>query len=152
MNRETFDAAGAIRPGKPEELQAVLALDPAARHDGQRCRRLRAGLDAGQVQVATIGGRPVGYLLVGEFFGHPFIELVGVEPGQRRRGVATRLVQRVLAHHTGDKVFTSTNRSNRAMRQLLEAQGFVRCGFIEHLDPGDPELVYVMLCSPGGQP
>lgn len=32
------------------------------------------------------------------------------------------------------------------MRRLLERQGFVESGVIEHLDDGDPELVYFCQC------
>ncbi|MGT2493586.1 hypothetical protein ACU4GD_31625 [Cupriavidus basilensis] len=31
------------------------------------------------------------------------------------------------------------------MRKLLLGAGFVESGFIDHLDPGDPEIIYVRL-------
>ncbi len=41
-----------------------------------------------------------------------------------------------------DKLFTSTNQSNRPMQKLLEKLGYQPSGYIENLDEGDPELVY----------
>jgi hypothetical protein len=40
------------------------------------------------------------------------------------------------------KLFTSTNESNRAMRDLLAHAGFEPSGVVQNLDPGDPELIY----------
>ena len=31
------------------------------------------------------------------------------------------------------------------MRALLDRLGWMRCGWIDQLDPGDPELIYVLL-------
>ncbi len=45
-----------------------------------------------------------------------------------------------------EKLFTSTNASNGAAQRLFASAGFVRSGQIEHLDEGDPELVYVKWC------
>jgi hypothetical protein len=39
-------------------------------------------------------------------------------------------------------VFTSTNRSNDAMRALLRTEGWSSSGELDGLDPGDPELVF----------
>jgi hypothetical protein len=42
-----------------------------------------------------------------------------------------------------DRLFTSTNESNIAMRALLFTRGYRESGRIENLDPKDPELVFV---------
>ncbi len=42
------------------------------------------------------------------------------------------------------KLFTSTNQSNQPMQQLLDALGYLPSGVIHNLDPGDPELVYML--------
>ncbi len=42
-----------------------------------------------------------------------------------------------------DRVFSSTNVSNVAMQAVFDRYGWRRCGQIDELDPGDPELVYV---------
>jgi hypothetical protein len=45
----------------------------------------------------------------------------------------------------GEKLWTSTNQSNQAMRLLLPRLGFIESGRIDNLDEGDPELVFVRL-------
>ena len=49
-------------------------------------------------------------------------------------------------HCQTEKLFTSTNQSNGAAQRLFTSAGFVHSGRIEHLDEGDPELVYVKWC------
>ena len=43
------------------------------------------------------------------------------------------------------KLFTSTNLSNKPMQLLLAKLGYTLSGYIENLDPDDPELVYFKL-------
>lgn len=81
------------------------------------------------------------------FFGHDFIPLIVVKRSARRRGVATAIMRTLELQCQGGKLFTSTNKSNIAMRQLLGRLGFIRSGQIENLDDGDPELVFVKLRS-----
>ncbi|MFT0866091.1 GNAT family N-acetyltransferase [Pseudomonas sp. CAM1A] len=76
------------------------------------------------------------------FFGCAFIEMLMVDQGHRRSGLGAALLAHIQADCTGQKLFTSTNRSNGPMRRLLERRGFVESGIVEHLDEGDPEQVY----------
>jgi hypothetical protein len=41
-----------------------------------------------------------------------------------------------------EKLFTSTNESNMPMQRLCEKLGFVRSGWIDNLDDGDPEIIF----------
>lgn len=76
-------------------------------------------------------------------FGQPFLSLLRVRASDRRRGIGTELVQAVMAITPGDRLFSSTNASNHPMRMLLGRLGFTASGFIENLDPGDPEMIYI---------
>jgi RimJ/RimL family protein N-acetyltransferase len=40
------------------------------------------------------------------------------------------------------KLFTSTNESNKPMQALLDQLGYERSGIVENLDEADPELIY----------
>nr|WP_252091205.1 hypothetical protein [Pseudomonas sp. MWU13-3659] len=62
-------------------------------------------------------------------------------------GWGLALVAHIQAECREKKLFTSTNRSNAPMRRLLERQGFVESGVVEHLDEGDPEQVYFWRCD-----
>lgn len=76
------------------------------------------------------------------FYGHAFIDLLLVDEGHRRRGVASALVAACAAAAPTDRIFTSTNTSNLAAQALFLGMGFQASGSIDNLDEGDPELVY----------
>ena len=101
-------------------------------------------LAVGMSWIAEAAGAPAGYAIVSRrFFSRPFVELLAVDPAWRRQGFASALMERCERAHDGDRLFTSTNQSNLAMRALLAKAGFEPSGLIENLDPGDPELVFV---------
>ena len=109
---------------------------------------IRLATERGSCFVAVVDGAPVGFLMKADwFFDRQFIALVAVHPSHRRHGIATLLIRHIESTSAGD-VFASTNRSNTRMRRLLEKLGFEECGYIDRLDPGDPEIFYV---SNGGR-
>lgn len=65
-----------------------------------------------------------------------------VDRAFRGQGVARQLVRQVIGETPGPVLWASTNQSNLPMQGLLTELGFVRSGFIEGLDEGDPELIY----------
>jgi len=99
---------------------------------------------AGQVcYVAWKDHRVVGYSICDHsFFGHAFIAMLMVDPHRRHEGIGMALMLSMEAHCARDKLFTSTNQSNVVMQRLCEKLGFVRSGWIENLDEGDPEIIY----------
>lgn len=128
------------------DVAAMLACDAYAQAHASRGEAVRAAVGQGHCQVAIRAGQVVGYVLThGDFFGHGFVSLVVVAPGQQRRGVGLRLLAAAEAGCRTGKLFTSTNQSNGAAQRLFAGAGFVRSGQIDHLDEGDPELVYVKL-------
>jgi GNAT superfamily N-acetyltransferase len=76
------------------------------------------------------------------FFDNMFLELVMVQEGFRRRGIATALIGHVQRIAGTPKLFSSTNRSNQAAHELFHHCGFEESGYIGNLDPNDPEIVY----------
>ena len=100
--------------------------------------------------VARHADRMVGFVLTHrQFFGQPFIELVMVHPAFQRQGIGTALIQQIEDVFTPGKLFTSTNASNTPMQRLCERLGYMYSGSIEHLDEGDPELIYYKWLSRG---
>lgn len=132
-----------------EELPAVLAVDSAHMDASQmpikleRVNGLVTAIAARQCYVAREGWNVLGFaVLTQHFFGNPFIDLVVIHPDHRRKGIATTLIRHLEAICPGDKLFTSTNQSNAPMQALCERLGFVKSGWVDNLDPGDPELIY----------
>ena len=135
----------AISPATPDDLAALVALDPIARHSIERRDAIAEWIGLGQCHVARLDGRPAGYVaLTRSFFRSPFIEMLMVAEWARRRGTGRALVAHCIGLlPAGEKLWTSTNQSNTPMQALLPQLGFVRTGMFEHLDEGDPELIYL---------
>ena len=74
------------------------------------------------------------------FFEKPFISLLIVHPGARRLGLGTSLLS--FNSDGMQEVWTSTNRSNVAMRAVLAKSGWLYCGELDGLDTGDPERFF----------
>ena len=126
------------------DVAAMLACDAYAQTHPERGEAVRAAVGKGRCQVAIRAGQVAGYVLThDDFFGHGFVSLVVVAPAHQHCGVGLRLLAAAEAACQTGKLFTSTNRSNGAAQRLFARAGFVRSGRIDHLDEGDPELVYV---------
>jgi ribosomal protein S18 acetylase RimI-like enzyme len=140
----------AITQATPADLAAVLAIDDRP----DRGTQVSEAVVSGRCRVARVDGAIAGFSAAGTFFGHGFLELLVVAARHRRHGVGTALVEEFVARAGPAKVFTSTNASNAPMRALCERLGFVEAGTIDHLDEGDPEVVYVRLvpAAPGALP
>jgi ribosomal protein S18 acetylase RimI-like enzyme len=138
----------AITQARPSDLAAVLAIDDRP----DRATELSEAVVSGRCSVAQVGGVIVGFGVRGTFFGHDFLELLVIAVEHRRQGVGAALVEAFVDRSPGAKVFTSTNASNAPMRALCERLGFVEAGTIDHLDEGDPEVVYVLLTPDAAAP
>lgn len=93
--------------------------------------------------VARTGDELLGFAVWDlSFYGNGFVALLIVRPDCRRSGVASALMRSLEELCPTEKLFTSTNESNTAMRRLCARLGFVESGRIENLDEGDPEVVY----------
>jgi len=135
-----------IRPAVAGDLAALVALDAIAASDAARREAIADWIRLGQCHVAVgDDGQPAGYVaLTRSFFRSPFIEMLQVAKPARRRGIGRNLVRHCIDLTPAEqKLWTSTNQSNTPMQALLPRLGFIRCGMFEHLDPGDPELIYL---------
>lgn len=115
-----------------------------------RVATIRRGVDGGACWLADDNsGKPLGYALLNKraFFGFDFVELLYAEPSARRCGVGRALIEHLESECITAKLFTSTNESNTAMRELLARLGYRRSGVIYNLDKNDPELIFVKLLA-----
>lgn len=135
-----------------DDLIDVLAIDAA--HMGEQAAQARRSqlvraVSARECYIVRDQWDVLGYaILTRHFFGYPFIDLLIVHPDQRRKGAASALIEHIESVCPGDKLFTSTNESNAPMHGLMARLGFVKSGWIDNLDPGDPEIVYFKALLP----
>ena len=133
-----------IRRATASDFSKLLAIDDAAQTDAARKRWLRGAIRRRIVYVLTAGGPPVAYGIVApSFFNRPFIEMLYVVKEERRKGHGGHLLSYLESRGLRNgEVWTSTNRSNKAMRSLLKKNDFALSGRVSGLDEGDPELFY----------
>lgn len=136
-----------IRAATGADIPAILAIDPAIaiaerRHD--YVSKALSGYGGAFVKVLVLDGAVAGFAIMGEFFGHPFLERIATAENRRRAGVASALMANIEMGIEDDRMFVSTNESNEVMRTLLVARGYKVSGMVENLDPGDPELFFVI--------
>ena len=104
---------------------------------------MRKRLGSRESLVAEIDDQVVGMAIWDrEFFGRAFIWMLGVHPNYHRHGVASELIRKIMTLVSGEHLYTSTNKSNDAMQSLCKGLGFVESGYLENLDPGDPEIFF----------
>lgn len=135
-----------IRPAVAGDVSALVGLDVIAARDAARREAIIDWTGSGLCHVAVGGdGVPLGFVaLTRSFFRSPFIEMLQVASSARRRGIGRTLVSHCIGLTPPDqKLWTSTNQSNTPMQALLPQLEFVYAGRFEHLDPGDPELIYL---------
>ena len=105
----------------------------------------RRALLLGGCSVFEQDGEVKGYVgLDYSFYGNGFVSHLLVREDARRQGIGEALLRHAMATCRTEKLFTSTNLSNRPMQALLRKLGFELTGVIHNLDPGDPELVYYL--------
>jgi ribosomal protein S18 acetylase RimI-like enzyme len=120
------------------EMEAMLVGNKEAHTD-----LIKRSIANGECLVALIEGKVVGASILNyTFYYQGWMDLLNVNSAYRRRGVATALIRRMEELCTTPKFFTSTNHSNLPAQKTYEANGFVRTGYIENLDEGDPEIIY----------
>ena len=139
MGAELAVAMIAVERGAEPDVERIMALDG---HESHR-RFVSSQLRGGQCWVCRDDGTVTGFIAADEsFYEQCFISLLAVHREHRRQGVATILVRYVESVCPTQKLFTSTNQSNIPAQRLFESLGFVRSGWIDNLDDGDPEIVY----------
>ena len=126
------------------DLATLLAFDDQASEPGRRAW-LEDTLNRREVHLLSVGGSACAYGVLDEFFGHAFVSLLYVAPARRRQGLGASLLDHLCQEARTPKVFSSTNLSNAPMHALFARQGWAVSGLLNHLDEGDPEVVYVRL-------
>lgn len=140
----------------PRDVAAVMAIESAAFTVPWTAATFRGLLEreGAALWVAESGGEIAGYAAVWTVADQAELGNVAVAEGYRRRGIATTLVETVLAWLRGrgvQDVFLEVRPSNRAARQLYEGHGFVEVGRRRgyYSRPREDALVLRLVLEPG---
>ena len=129
------------------DVPDILRVDPMAEREERRYDYISNAIrgEMGRtVKVILLDGKVAGVGVLGEFFGHPFLELIATAPNRRRMGIASALLSNIETSLDDDRFFVSANESNTVIRDLLVRRGYRVTGMVENLDPDDPEIFYVI--------
>ncbi|NLF40171.1 GNAT family N-acetyltransferase [bacterium] len=132
-----------IRQAQHEDVNAICVIDHIAQNDEQRRVFISTSVHAGTACVAEIDREIAGYVVLEHsFFGRGFIAMLVVDARHRRAGIGTALVRHAEGLCRSDRLFVSTNESNKIMQALLEKLGYTCSGVVGDLDPGDREVFF----------
>ena len=126
----------------PVEIARAVAIDEAHFGSKDRAAYIASVAEKGGLSVAALRGEVQAFCCLDHsyFFGKPFISLLIVSADARRLGLGAGLLSQCASAYP--EVWTSTNRSNSAMRNLLDKAEWRYCGELSGLDEGDPERFY----------
>ncbi|PFH88601.1 GNAT family N-acetyltransferase [Bacillus sp. AFS088145] len=135
----------AIRNAVKNDCESIVILDSQIIESRIREHQIKRSIEENRCIVCEMNNRIVGFMIYHKFFfGHLFIELIIVPPETRRLGIAKNLIKYVEVF-SEKKLFSSTNKSNSSMQKVFQSLGYIESGFIDNLDKGDPEIIYVKL-------
>ena len=133
-----------IRNATESDVADMYTVDPVAAKEEIRRQQVRKWVNARQAVVALLDEVVVGYaVLEYTFFSNGFISMLMVDKSSRRQGIATAIVKHLEEVCETNKLFTSTNKSNKPMQSLMHSMSYEPSGTVYNLDEGDPELFYV---------
>jgi GNAT superfamily N-acetyltransferase len=131
------------------DFEHICALDETVHGRPPRRRLIGEACAQGHIAVARVDDVIRGFVIFDEsFFEQFFVRLLMVHQDFRRHGLATALMRAAELDCQTGKLFTSTNQSNLPMQRLCERLGFAKTGYVENLDEGDPEIIYVKMLAP----
>ena len=143
MENQTPAVTHCVRLAVPDDFAALRFVDPLMRADRDRQHLVRTSVERGECFVVVDDDEVQGFVILNyTLFGHAFIPLLVVASGDRRRGLATALLEEAERQCVRSKLFISCNRSNAPAQYLFEKCGFVPSGHVENLDDEDDELVF----------
>ncbi len=131
---------------KLEDVENIIAVDREVTGNDSRREHIKKAVEDDRCIVVICESKIVGFLIFDtNFFNNSFISLIIVSPKARRKGYATSLMDYFVNISPTEKVFSSTNQSNKDMQKVFIANGFKQSGVVENLDEGDPEIIYFKL-------
>ena len=137
-----------IRKAIQADAASLKELDTVVAHDPTKAERIDEWLEHDEVLVAELENKIVGYGVYNHaFFRQGQVDMLMIHSDYRRQKIGEQLLIALEQLCTTPKFWVTTNLSNQRMQRLLSRLGFKLCGYIDELDLGDPELVFVKLIA-----
>jgi ribosomal protein S18 acetylase RimI-like enzyme len=132
-----------IRSALYKDFESISGFDHIAHSEPSRLKFINRVIRSGQCYVVEHEKIIVGYGVIEySFYDYGFVSMLYIHDAYRRQGFGTKIMKYFENICQTEKLFTSTNQSNKPMQTLLTKIGYQPSGIIENLDEGDPELVY----------
>lgn len=137
-----------IRRASVKDAAALKELDTVVLSDATRAIYIDEWLEKDDVLIAELDGKIVGYgVLNHAFFRQSQVEMLMIGEDYRGQRIGEHLLLALEALRNTPKFWVTTNLSNHRMQRLLRRLGYKPCGYIDELDPGDPEIIFVKYIS-----
>ena len=116
--------------------------------DSSRAVYIDKWLEKDTVLIAEFNGKVVGYGVFNHaFFRQSQVDMLMVNENYRGQRIGEHLLLELEKLSDTPKFWVTTNLSNHRMQRLLTRLGYKPCGYIDELDPGDPEIIFVKYVS-----
>jgi GNAT superfamily N-acetyltransferase len=130
---------------KDKEIAVAIdyRLDKVEHVNLNREAKITKAIVAEECFIIVSDNKEVGFTIFDyRFFDNGWIELIIIDEAYRGRGIGGKVFELLCEKCASEKVFTSTNCSNRAMQRALTKAGFSFAGELVGLDEGDSEYFY----------
>jgi ribosomal protein S18 acetylase RimI-like enzyme len=133
-----------IRKALLKDALSIISIDTNVPINSSRGKMIEKWLQNDIVLVAEIDNQIIGYGVINhEFFRQSQIDMLMISKEYRGKRIGENILHSLEKFADTNKLFITTNLSNHSMQKLLLRIGYKPCGYIDELDPGDPELVFV---------
>ena len=140
-----------IRLASQSDAAPIIAFDHVAQQQRARVNFIYRAITSRSCYVAVVEQGVVAYgVLEYSFFEHGFISMLYVHPEHRRRGIGYALLEHIERVCKTPKLFTSTDKSNKAMQALLAKRNYAPSGTIKNLGDEGPEQIFFKQVRPSG--
>jgi len=125
------------------DIKSITEIDTVAPHDAVRIEYIKRVVTARETWIAVLDSNIVGYAVLNRsFFVRQTIDMLMIAPDHRQSGIGAKLMKYLEQICDDSELWTSTNLSNTPMQRLLTRLEYKLTGFVDNLDPGDPELIF----------
>ncbi len=133
-----------IRVAQSSDIDNLVHLDTVVLRDPARADSIHRWVESGECYLAEQTGQIAGYGVLNYGFFHlGNVDMLMIHPDFRGQGIGRKLLHHLYSLCKTEKFWCSTNLSNQRMQRLLASEGFKLSGFVDDLDEGDPELIFI---------